>query len=940
MRIIIKNLRKHLVTSAESLQFETHSTLINHYYLISVSQISLHHNHDPTGSFLHLESLLKNLTKYEGTKAEFECEVVGLPVPTFTWYKNERVLVGSNLHQKYEFKTSPTGNILKVKKLQLEDEGQYKCVASNPLGTNTTHAYLTIKPAKNSPTKKKSPNSNNDLINDHYEDDDEDDDKEEDDDYDNDDDDDDDVILKQSRGRKSGNMAGKKQKNNNMDGNESGSCESYRGSVCSKFIDQSLIFVYDIHHQNMLEEWMTDIKKKSQSRGLCREDCESLKTMHCASEYKLVKDGINSVNLFDYNRFENLRKILDSANCSTLRSYAQQTSADCYNVNVMMTSYLTGDKCFSDRGQTYRGVISSSSSGRPCLKWSSVGKFYEQTGVGTMPSLMTHNYCRNNDQSMSSPWCFVDHEGLHRIETCSVLRCATNTEIRDGSSENENQQRGILIGISCAFLLIVIVLVIICAKVRKRKSEQKKKKSSDESEVLQQKSNSSMHMKQLSDRQSMQTSSTTSSAPNSIHPSNISLNYELCDGMYGKIYKGDLLSGGTAVTAVFKTLDPSTDPLIAPEFWIKIDMMTEFHHPNITCVLGLNRTSLPFFVAFEASAYGDLNEYLKSNSRVLETNAVAEQKCLSRVSILPHTVLISVAVQVAGALEFLHSKKFIHSELNSHNVFVCENGLVKISLATPGRGLHYYKLIASAKPILLRWSAPEVITSQIFSEYSDVWMFGVLLWEIYSTGEIPYRNFSDMEVMEMIKSYRILTNPPQCLANIYSLMVQCWHKNAPSRPSASEIHEELRQVWAEQNKSPSVNNSSGSDRSHNINNNNNNSNNNSCNATLYAFGCPVMAQPFITAVPPNNFNLSNNSYNLLINPSNSSQQTISNKKLPSSSSSASQKSSPSSSTCNFKTKNVNLMGGNYGQVVLESGMNIGDCKNQYLMGEMYSEQIV
>ena len=432
--------------------------------------------------------------------------------------------------------------------------------------------------------------------------------------------------------------------------------------------------------------------------------------------------------------------------------------------------------------------------------------------------------------------------------------------------------------------------MVVCTKMRRE--GQKKRKSTATEEPLsnhqQPQQQANVQLKSLLGRHSFQSSNT----PPYIAPGNISLNYELFQQPYGKVYRGEILSfsapiGGPVVPAIFRTLDPNVSAKLQLEFWKEIDKVCDFRHPNITAVLGLNKTSQPNFVAFEASSYGDLNEYLKSNSEVVKCQPT-ENFTIARASVLPHAVLVSIAVQVASALEFLHSKNFIHSELSSYNVLVCENGVVKISLVLPGSGPNYFPA-PQGRSIPLRWSPPEVLLSLTFSDKSDVWSFGVLLWEIYSCASVPYGFLSDIEVAEAIKSFRILPCPNQCPADMYALIVQCWHKVPSSRPTAGELHDQLRQSWTELNRAPSMNPSLVSNQSHeNMNHNN---------------SCDNQPLP--------------------------KQQLTSTRLLSSHSSSPSQKSSPASSACNYKQAPVNDFA---------TSSSVG--KKCYFNNEVYTEQIV
>lgn len=317
--------------------------------------------------------------------------------------------------------------------------------------------------------------------------------------------------------------------------------------------------------------------------------------------------------------------------------------------------------------------------------------------------------------------------------------------------------------------------------------------------------------------------------------------------------------------------------------------MNDLQHSNITCVVGANKTSPPCFAVFEGSSYGSLNEYLRTNSHLVDSQCL-DVGSIVRSSILPQPVLVSVAIQVANALEYLHSTAHIHSQLNTLNVLVCENGLVKISLVNASQGLYYCKV--GARVLLLRWSAPEILLGQKATEKSDIWSLGVLLWEIYSCADVPYKSSTDLEVMESVKSMKILSCPLQCPASLYSLMVQCWHKIPSSRPTASEVHASLRSAWNELTNAGSVTQSSGSEKSHQT-----------LDQYKFAYDC----QPLVPLPNTNHHHQQLHQaplfpYQPLVNSNFSTSHNNSNHLLPTQSSTISQKSSPSSSNANFKDK--------------------------------------
>ena len=146
-------------------------------------------------------------------------------------------------------------------------------------------------------------------------------------------------------------------------------------------------------------------------------------------------------------------------------------------------------------------------------------------------------------------------------------------------------------------------------------------------------------------------------------------------------------------------------------------------------------------------------------------------------------------------MEYLSSHHYVHRDLAARNTLVGENLTVKISDFGLSRDIYsadYYR-VQSKSLLPVRWMPPESILYGKFTTESDVWAFGVVLWEIYSFGLQPYYGYSNSEVIEMIRSRQLLPCPEDCPSRMYAFMVECWHEIPTRRPPFAEIHARLRQ---------------------------------------------------------------------------------------------------------------------------------------------------
>jgi receptor tyrosine kinase-like orphan receptor 1 len=194
---------------------------------------------------------------------------------------------------------------------------------------------------------------------------------------------------------------------------------------------------------------------------------------------------------------------------------------------------------------------------------------------------------------------------------------------------------------------------------------------------------------------------------------------------------------------------------------------------------------------FQHMAHGDLHEFLIAHSPNIDSDLddpSEDQNVLNPMD------MSFIAIQIAAGMEYLASHHYVHRDLAARNCLVGDNLTVKISDFGLSRDIYaadYYRV--QTKSLLpVRWMPPESILYGKFSTESDVWSFGVVLWEIYSYGLQPYYGYSNQEVIEMIRSRQLLPCPEDCPSRMYAFMVECWHEVPSRRPPFSEIHQRLR----------------------------------------------------------------------------------------------------------------------------------------------------
>lgn len=206
---------------------------------------------------------------------------------------------------------------------------------------------------------------------------------------------------------------------------------------------------------------------------------------------------------------------------------------------------------------------------------------------------------------------------------------------------------------------------------------------------------------------------------------------------------------------------------------------------------------------FEYMAFGDLNEYLRNrsprslcslNNNELDIRIRPASPGLLALSCMDQ---LCIAKQVAAGMAYLSERKFVHRDLATRNCLVGENMVVKIADFGLSRNMYsadYYKANEN-DAIPIRWMPPESIFYNRYTTESDVWAYGVVLWEIFSFGMQPYYGMAHEEVIYYVRDGNVLSCPDNCPLELYNLMRLCWSKLPSDRPSFASIHCILERMY-------------------------------------------------------------------------------------------------------------------------------------------------
>ncbi|NXF95796.1 FRK kinase, partial [Eubucco bourcierii] len=249
---------------------------------------------------------------------------------------------------------------------------------------------------------------------------------------------------------------------------------------------------------------------------------------------------------------------------------------------------------------------------------------------------------------------------------------------------------------------------------------------------------------------------------------------KLGSGQFGEVWEG--LWNNTTPVAI-KTLKPgSMDP---KDFLREAQIMKNLRHPKLIQLYAVCTLEDPIYIITELMRYGSLLEYLQKDAG-------------SQIS-LAHQV--DMAAQVAAGMAYLESQNYIHRDLAARNVLVGEHNVYKVADFGLARVFkveneNIYEGRTETK-LPVKWTAPEAIRYNKFSVKSDVWSFGILLFEIITYGKMPYAGMPGHQVIQMLDSGYRLPQPETCPTPLYQLMLQCWCAEPGERPTFEVLCEHL-----------------------------------------------------------------------------------------------------------------------------------------------------
>ncbi|KAM6405293.1 proto-oncogene tyrosine-protein kinase ROS isoform 3-T3 [Pluvialis apricaria] len=275
----------------------------------------------------------------------------------------------------------------------------------------------------------------------------------------------------------------------------------------------------------------------------------------------------------------------------------------------------------------------------------------------------------------------------------------------------------------------------------------------------------------------------------------LNLHKLLGSGAFGEVYEGtavDILAYGSGESKVaVKTLKKGATDHQKSEFLKEAHLMSKFDHPHILKLLGVCLLNEPQYLILELMEGGDLLSYLRG---------ARKQKLES--PLLTATDLLDICLDICKGCVYLEKMHFIHRDLAARNCLVSEkeyessSRVVKIGDFGLARDIYkndYYRKRGEGL-LPVRWMAPESLVDGVFTNRSDVWAFGVLVWETLTLGQQPYPGFSNTEVLHHVRSGGRLESPNNCPDDLCDLMTRCWAQEPHNRPTFSYIQDKLQEI--------------------------------------------------------------------------------------------------------------------------------------------------
>ncbi|KAM9793457.1 muscle, skeletal receptor tyrosine-protein kinase isoform X1 [Syngnathus typhle] len=724
-----------------------------------------------------------------GSQISLECNATGNPIPTITWLENGNTISGASVDE-----TLVGEVVLSVLRVTVNKPALYTCLASNrhSAGANTVKATARVTVAE----------------------------------------------WRLYKG-------------------VAGFCSTYRGDVCRAILrEDSLVFFNtsmsdpEDMQEYLIQSWWTEFEGLGKLCGpavrsllchsafpdcnpsglgpapksVCREHCFAVKELYCHKEWAILEGSMSiQPGLFGPAADSNTPRLL-LPKCQTLPSLHSDPDACTRVPFVDIKKDQMTTTCYRDRGRFYQGSVNVTRSGIPCQPWDQQAPHQHRLSVDAIPELKnSDNNCRNPAGISDKPWCYTSNPNV-RWEYCAVPQCgeagagsgyvsvakqdpAGPHHLPPTTASSPAYSMSVIIIILTAVAAAIFLTIMILACRRRRKHWRQQKRAMETPTM------STLPSELILDR--LHPNPMYQRVPLLLNSKLLALEYprnniqyvrDIGEGAFGRVFQArapGLLPMEPFTMVAVKMLKEEASADMQNDFQREAALMAEFDHPNIVRLLGVCAVGKPMCLMFEYMAQGDLNEFLRRRSptrsvRTLSRASVSGRSFSSEMEAgsLTCPEQLSVSKQIAAGMAYLSERKFVHRDLATRNCLVREEMVVKIADFGLSRNIYsadYYKANEN-DAIPIRWMPPESIFYNRYTTESDVWAYGVVLWEIFSHGMQPYYGMGHEEVIYYVRDGHILSCPENCPLELYNLMRLCWSTHPSDRPSFCSIHRILERM--------------------------------------------------------------------------------------------------------------------------------------------------
>ncbi|KAM4051392.1 tyrosine-protein kinase Fer isoform 1-T1 [Anomaloglossus baeobatrachus] len=255
----------------------------------------------------------------------------------------------------------------------------------------------------------------------------------------------------------------------------------------------------------------------------------------------------------------------------------------------------------------------------------------------------------------------------------------------------------------------------------------------------------------------------------------VTLGELLGKGNFGEVFKGTLKD---KTPVAVKTCKEDLPQELKIKFLSEARILKQYDHVNIVKLIGVCTQRQPIYIVMELVPGGDFLTFLRKRKDEMKPKQ-----------------LVKFSLDAASGMAYLESKNCIHRDLAARNCLVGENNVLKISDFGMSRqeddGIYSS---SGLKQIPIKWTAPEALNYGRYSSESDVWSFGILLWETFSLGVCPYPGMTNQQAREQVeKGYR-MSAPQKCPEEVFKIMQRCWEYKPENRPKFIEMQKELSSI--------------------------------------------------------------------------------------------------------------------------------------------------